>query len=83
MERLYDHFFQGWFGDLNNISKLSTYKCFQSQFCIEHYFDFVANEKHRLQLTLFRCSSHSLETETAHYSRNHSDRADLYVNAAT
>ena len=42
IERLYDHFLQGWFGDLNNISKLSTYKCFKSQF-IEHYFDCVAN----------------------------------------
>ena len=76
IERLYDHFLQGWFGDLNNISKLSTYKCFKSQFCIEHYFDCVANEKHRIQLTRFRCSSHSLEIETARYNRNHIDRAD-------
>ena len=39
IERLNDHFLQGWFGDLNNISKLSTYKRFKSQFSIEHYFD--------------------------------------------
>ena len=24
IERLYDHFMQGWFGDLSNMSKLST-----------------------------------------------------------
>ena len=76
IERLYDHFLQGWFGDLNNISKLSTYKCFKSQFCIEHCFDCVANEKHRIQLTRCRCSSHSLGIETARYNRNHIDRAN-------
>ena len=62
--------------DLNNISKLSTYTCFKSHFCIERYFDCVANEKHRIQLTRFRCLSHSLEIETARYNRNHIDRAD-------
>ena len=77
IECLYDHFLQGWFGDdLNNISKLLTYMCFKSQFCIELYFDCLANKKHRIQLTRFRCSSHSLDIETARYNRNHIDRAN-------
>ena len=53
-----------------------SYKCFKSQFCIEHYFNCIAYEKHRIQLTRFRCSSHSLEIETARYNRNHIDRAE-------
>ena len=78
IERLYDHFLQGWFGDLNNMSKLSTYKCFKSQFYIEHYFNCVTDEKHRIQLVAsFSCSSHDLDIETtARYNSNHIDRAN-------
>ena len=57
IEHLYDNLLQGWFGELNNMSKLSKNKCFKIQFCVGHYFDCVTNEKHRIQLTRFRCSS--------------------------
>ena len=76
IERLNGHFLQGWICDLNKMSKLSTYECFKSEFWFEHYLDCVTNEKHRIQLIRFRCSSQSLAIETSRYDLNHIDRAD-------
>ena len=69
IERVYDQYLQEWFRELNDMSKLSAYKSYKSQFYMEKYFECVTNESRRSKLTRLRCSSHNLEIETGRYNR--------------
>ena len=55
---------------LHNNSSLRLYKLFKNEFVFEPYLKCVTNDKHRISLTKFRCSSHFLEVERARHQRN-------------
>ncbi len=60
---LYDQHCQQWFSELFAISKLETYCIFKSSFQFEKYLSCVKNTKHRIAITRFRCSAHTLLIE--------------------
>lgn len=67
VERIYDHYLQGWYSELANSSKLETYAEVKSTFEFEKYLDCITNDKHRVALTRLRCSAHNLEIEEGRY----------------
>lgn len=67
IERLHDQFIQGWFSDLNNTSKLASYKIYKSIFELEKYIYCVSNNKYRVVLSRFRCASHKLNIEVGRH----------------
>ncbi|MES9883266.1 MAG: reverse transcriptase family protein [Sedimenticola sp.] len=67
IQRVYDQYLQGWFSDVANSRKLSTYKTIKSGFSMEKYFTIVENDNFRIALTRFRCSAHSLEIEEGRF----------------
>ena len=64
---IYDQFYQQWFSELRNSSKLETYCLIKTNFERESYLEQVTNIKHRTALTKFRCSSHRLLIEEGRY----------------
>ena len=68
IDRLHDQYLQGFYAELHNSSKLSTYneikkKCFTTK----KYLTCVKNAKHRIALTRFRCSAHKLAIEEGRF----------------
>lgn len=52
---------------LRTSPKLLTYNQIKKDFKMENYLNCVKNVKHRVALTRFRCSAHSLEIEEGRY----------------
>ena len=60
-----------WLKNINNIDVnplLRTYRLFKDKFFLEPYLIHVKNDKHRIALSKFRCSSHMLEIERGRYT---------------
>ena len=64
---IYDQYFQSWFSDLRNSSKLESYNQFKTTFGIEKYLTVINNVQHRIAMTKFRCSAHRLLIEEGRY----------------
>ena len=75
MNRLADQFRQQWWNDLQRPTskrgeagnKLRTYALFKSSFVLEDYLTQVDITNHRVALTRFRTSCHSLQIERGRY----------------
>ena len=66
-QRIFDHYYQTWYTDINNYNRLITYARFKHEFHRENYLDFIANKKYKVALTRFRLSSHDLRIERGRY----------------
>ena len=62
-QRILDVYYQTWYSDINNSSRLSTYCRFKHSFGQEKYFDCISEKKHRIALCKFRASAHNLAIE--------------------
>ena len=66
-QSLYDHFFQGWYSDINLSNKLETIKSLNKVFEFEKYLNCINVDRHRITLSRFRCSAHKLLIEEGRY----------------
>jgi hypothetical protein len=67
IQRIYDQYLQNWCSELDNFSKLDSYKLFKCDFVEEKYLSCIENTKHRIALSRFRCSSHKLAIEEGRF----------------
>ncbi len=67
-QRIYDQYFQKWYSDINNSSKLTTYSKFKHTITREKYLDVVKENYLKRSLAQLRTSSHQLAIETGRYS---------------
>ena len=67
VETLHDQYLQKWFSDINNSSKLASYKMFKTVFDFEKYLTCIPNAKHITALSRFRCAVHRLNIEGGRY----------------
>jgi len=58
IQRIRDQYIQTWFSELDQPSKLLTYRLFKTSFCFEPYLSRINNYNLRTCLSRFRCSSH-------------------------
>lgn len=70
-QRLNDHFFQTWNGELENSSRAIFYRNI-ADFHFQEYLDIITVRKFRTALTKLRVSSHRLEVETGRWARPNS-----------
>ena len=56
VQRIYDQYKQTWSSEINNLSKLETYRTFKINYELEFYLSNVNNDSHRIALTRFRCT---------------------------
>jgi hypothetical protein len=66
IQRLKDVHVQTWQTDIDNSSRLSSYRRYKHTFELESYLSFLS-DKFRIALSKFRLSSHSLAIETGRY----------------
>lgn len=66
--RILDNYYQSWYANINNTSKLETYCLIKHTFGFEEYLDFIKDKKIRISLTQFRVSSHDLNIEVGRYT---------------
>ena len=64
---IYDQYYQSWYRDLNNSSKLETLKSLNKVFDLEKYLSCIKIDNHRIALTRFRCSAHKLLIEEGRF----------------
>lgn len=67
IQRIYDQYFQKWSTELKSFSKLDSYRLFKCDFKEEDYLNCIVNEKYRVALSRFRCSSHKLAIEEGRF----------------
>jgi len=63
-----DNYYQSWYANINNSSKLETYCLLKDTFGFEEYLDFIKDTTIRISLTQFRVSSHDLNIEEGRYT---------------
>jgi len=66
-QRLFDHYKQHWYSEINNSSRLNTYCRIKDTFNTEQYLDIITTKQFKIALTKFRLSSHRLEIERGRY----------------
>lgn len=66
IQRLKDTYIQTWRADVDNSSRLSSYRRYKQMFETESYLNCLS-DKFRIALSKFRLSSHSLAIETGRY----------------
>ena len=66
-QRIFDNYFQRWYCDINNSSRLQSYCIFKHKFESEKYLTAVIENKYKIALSRFRTSSHNLSIETGRY----------------
>ena len=59
-QRIFGHFQQSWYSDINNSNRLLMYARYKHDFNFETYLDFITENKFRIALSRFRLSSHDL-----------------------
>ena len=72
-QRIFDNYYQSWYSNINNSSRLSMYSRYKHDFLFETYLDTIPDQKFRITLTKFRLSSHNLAIERGRFeniSRN-------------
>ena len=72
-QRLFDSYYQSWYSDINNSSRLKTYSLIKHEFIFENYLDYITNKRLRIALTRLRTSSHSLAIEEGRYNNTQID----------
>ena len=80
IETLHDQFLQGFYADLREKSKLTTYNQIKVIFKPEQYLICVNNIKHRIALTRLRCSAHRLLIEEGRFHNRDIARNDRLCN---
>ena len=60
MKRLHDQYLQYFYSELSTCPKLITYNEIKRDFIRKKYLDCVTNDKHRIALSRFRCSTDKL-----------------------
>ena len=84
IERVYGQFLQGWFSNVQNSVKLTTYSTYKHVFEFEKYLNCVPNLKHMTALSCFRCSAHKLNIEEGRYRNiDRQDRLCTKCNMST
>lgn len=66
-QRIFDHYYQTWYVDINNSNRLQTYARYKHEFNCENYLQFIANKKYKVAFTRFRLSSHDLQIGRGRY----------------
>lgn len=66
-QRVFDNYFQKWYCNINNSSRLQSYCIFKHNFESEKYLTVLSENKYRVALSRFRTSSHNLSIETGRY----------------
>ena len=66
-QRIFDMYYQKWYREINNSSRLMSYSIFKHQFEIEKYLNITTDNKFRIALSRFRTSSHDLLIERGRY----------------
>ena len=72
--RILDMYYQTWYANINNTSKLESYCIFKHKFEFENYLDNIKDKKLRILLTKFRVSSHDLNIEVGRYTNTPRDQ---------
>jgi hypothetical protein len=67
-QRIFDNYYQKWYFEINNSSKLKTYANFKHEFKREKYLDNIKENYLRTALAKFRVSAHQLAIETGRYT---------------
>ena len=66
-QRIFDNYYQSWYSNINNSSRLSMYSRYKHDFLFETYLDTIPDQKFRITLTKFRLSSHNLAIERGRF----------------
>ena len=66
-QRILDNYYQRWYAEINNSSRLSSYCRFKHTFNQEKYLDMIHEKKYKIVLSQFRISAHHLEIERGRY----------------
>ena len=61
-QRIFDNYYQSWYSEINNSSRLSMYSRYKHEFQFESYLEAI-DKKFRIALIRFRLSSHNLAIE--------------------
>ena len=69
-QRILDQYYQTWYSNINNSSRLESYCRYKHSFQIEKYLDTITERKYKIALSRFRLSSHKLEIERGRHIRN-------------
>ena len=64
---IFDNYYQSWYSNINNSSRLSMYSRYKHDFLFETYLDTIPDQKFRSTLTKFRLSSHNLAIERVRF----------------
>jgi hypothetical protein len=67
-QRIFDNYYQKWYSEINNSSKLKTYAIFKHEFKREKYLDTIKENYLKTALAKFRVSAHQLAIETGRYT---------------
>jgi len=68
-QRITDMFIQNWRGQLDNSPRARFYRAVKPEFSISPYLEVVECKSHRIALTRFITSSHTLKIETGRWTR--------------
>ena len=68
-QRIHDMYYQKWYAEINNSSRLMSYCIFKHEFALEKYLSLQIENKYKVALTRFRTSSHDLFIESRRYDR--------------
>jgi len=63
-----DNYYQTWYSEINNSSKLKSYALFKHTFNRDQYLDFIKEPYLKYFLAKFRTSAHELAIETGRYT---------------
>ena len=66
-QRIFDTYYQSWYANINNSSRLSMYSRYKHDFQFESYLDTIHDKQFRIALTKFRLSSHDLAIERGRF----------------
>ena len=77
--KLQTKFREEWDGKTSNMSKLSFYRKYNSDYYkIERYITLAHNRRHRSALAKLRCSAHRLKLEIGRYIKVYNEHATRY-----
>ena len=81
IQRIYDSYYQQWFAEVRNSSKLDSYEHFKGTIELEKYLRCINNVKHRSALARLRCVAHKLAIEEGRYRNiEREQRKCIYCN---
>ena len=66
-QRIHDMYYQKWYAEINNSSRLMSYCIFKHEFALEKYLSSQIENKYKVAFTRLRTSSHDLFIECRRY----------------